>query len=85
MSLRRTRAFTLAELMVVVAIIVLLVAMILPSFTGALTAQRRVECALHLEKIGQACATRIASLGAGIVGQVPPFGWQGSLRTFVSC
>jgi prepilin-type N-terminal cleavage/methylation domain-containing protein/prepilin-type processing-associated H-X9-DG protein len=84
MSLLKRRAFTLAELIVVIAIIVLLVAILMPSYTGAVTAQRRVECGMHLEQIGQACAARIVNLGAGITGQVAASGWQNSLRTFVS-
>jgi prepilin-type processing-associated H-X9-DG protein len=84
MSLLKRRAFTLVELITVMGIIVLLVAILLPSLRGAVTAQRRVECAMHLEKIGQACATRIASMGAGLRGQVAPLGWQNALRTFVS-
>ncbi len=84
MSLPKRRAFTLAELIVVIAIIGLLVAILLPTLTGAVATQRQVECALHLEKIGQACATRMASMGTGFNGQVAPFGWQNTLRTFVS-
>jgi len=84
MSLLKRRAFTLAELMVVVAIIGLLVAMTMPFLTGAIKVQRRVDCALHLEKIGQACATRSASLAAAFRGQMSALGWQGALKSFVS-
>ena len=84
MSVLKRRAFTLVELITVMGIIVLLVAILLPSLRGAVTAQRRVECAIHLEKIGQACATRIASMGTGLRGQVAPLGWQNALKSFVS-
>jgi type II secretory pathway pseudopilin PulG len=88
MSVLKRRAFTLVELITVMGIIVLLVAILLPSLRGAVTAQRRVECAMHLEKIGQACATRTASMGmsmsTGFRGQVAPLGWQNALKSFVS-
>jgi prepilin-type processing-associated H-X9-DG protein len=84
MSVLKRRAFTLVELITVMGVIVLLVALILPSLRGAVAAQRQVACALHLEKIGQACATRIVSMGTGLRGQVSPLGWQNALKTFVS-
>jgi len=84
MSLLKRRAFTLGELLVVLTIIGLLAATLLPFLTKAFAVQRRVECASHLEKIGQACAIRNVSLEAGIGGQVPPFGWQSTLRGFLS-
>jgi len=54
------RGFTLPELMVVIAIIALLAAIILPFFERAIAVQRKVACANHLEKIGQAFGTRSA-------------------------
>lgn len=87
MNLPRRHAFTLAEMMVVVAILGLLVAIIMPYLTDAFASQRRVECALHLEKIGQACAARKASQNMGglsAAGQVAANGWQYTLKTFVS-
>jgi prepilin-type N-terminal cleavage/methylation domain-containing protein/prepilin-type processing-associated H-X9-DG protein len=84
MGRSKRHAFTLAELVVVIAVIGLLAAIVLPFFTKAFTAQRRVACASHLEKIGQACATRIASLGAGVGRGLPALGWQNALRSFVS-
>jgi prepilin-type N-terminal cleavage/methylation domain-containing protein len=79
--------FTLAELMVVVALIALLVAIILPYFTSAFSVGRTTICASHLEKIGQAYATRTADAayaqGAGARG-LTATGWQNALRTYVS-
>jgi prepilin-type N-terminal cleavage/methylation domain-containing protein len=45
-------AFTLVELLVVVAILGLLVAILLPSLSGARTEARRVSCASNLKQIG---------------------------------
>jgi prepilin-type N-terminal cleavage/methylation domain-containing protein/prepilin-type processing-associated H-X9-DG protein len=79
--------FTLVELMVVVALVGLLVAIILPYFAGAFGVARATICAGHLEKIGQAYATRMAGVavvpGAKVYG-LAATGWQGALRTFMS-
>ena len=80
----KRHAFTLAELVTVIAVIGLLAATVLPFFTRAITVQRRVECASTREKIGHACATRRASLAAGLGRGLPPLGWQNALRSFVS-
>jgi prepilin-type N-terminal cleavage/methylation domain-containing protein/prepilin-type processing-associated H-X9-DG protein len=47
-------AFTLVELLVVVAIIALLIAILLPSLNKAREAGRSVVCMTHLKQIGQA-------------------------------
>ena len=74
-------------MLVIVGIIGLLVAILMPYLTGAFASQRRVECALHLEKIGQACATRKSSQNMGglsVAGQVAANGWQYALGSFMS-
>ena len=78
------RAFTLAELLFVIAIIGLLVAIISPLLSRAFAIQRRTQCTKNLHEIGVACSTRIGKLGLGVVGNVAPFGWQNSLSDLVS-
>ena len=51
-----SRAFTLIELMVVVAIIALLIMFLVPNLTSALRYARTVQCANNLHKISQAFA-----------------------------
>lgn len=50
----RSRAFTLVELLVVVAIIAILVALLLPAVQAAREAARRAQCANNLKQIGLA-------------------------------
>lgn len=53
MQAHKTRAFTLVELLVVVAIISLLIAILLPALSGAREGAKRAVCLSNLRDIGQ--------------------------------
>ena len=65
----RVRGFTLIELLVVVAIIVILIAIMLPSLGRARETSRRTVCAANLKGIGFA----ISVYGDANNGKIPPF------------
>ena len=56
MSLRTDRGFTLIELLAVVAIIILLVAILVPGFGRAMVVARRGKCAANIRDIVRACS-----------------------------
>ena len=48
------RAFTLVELLIVIATIGVLIALLFPAMVGVLEASRRMACASHLHQVGLA-------------------------------
>ncbi|MFW5732421.1 MAG: type II secretion system protein [Planctomycetota bacterium] len=90
MSRRRKcfAAFTLVELLVVLAITVLLITMLLPMFGKAKEAARLAQCAANLNSLGVAYTNRgadIAGSGAGtsrpVVGE--PYAWPSLLGQYL--
>ena len=55
------RGFTLAELLVVIAVIALLVAVIMPTLNSAFAYQRYINCAHNLSELGVAYGTMFAN------------------------
>jgi prepilin-type N-terminal cleavage/methylation domain-containing protein len=95
---RSRSAFTLVELMVVIALIGLLIGLLLPAVQAAREAARRLQCRSHLKQIGLAALNfessnrRLPSGGWGyqwpgladISGSVgQPGGWTYSLLPFL--
>jgi prepilin-type N-terminal cleavage/methylation domain-containing protein len=80
------RGFTLAELLVVIAVIALLVAVLMPALNSAFVYQRYVNCAHNLSELGIAYGTMYSSrrmdqlTGIGSLGS----GWPKQFETFVS-
>jgi prepilin-type N-terminal cleavage/methylation domain-containing protein len=61
MTIRRCRAFTIVEMLVVVAIIATIVALVFPALRGAKESAGMTTCANNLRQLGAACTAYLAT------------------------
>lgn len=66
----KRRAFTLVELLIVIAIIGMLISLLMPAVQQAREAARRLRCANNVKQLSLACLT-----GESINGTLPSNGW----------
>ena len=84
MKSARTQGFTLIELIVVVAIIGVLVAMLVPTFTGVTQTAMLVQCSNNLHAIHQAYCTRTANETVDShVNPLNVYRWRGWLSPYI--
>jgi prepilin-type N-terminal cleavage/methylation domain-containing protein/prepilin-type processing-associated H-X9-DG protein len=75
--MRRSRAFTLAELMVVVCIIALLAAIVVPHFVGVHAQARTLLCTNNLKRISEATQTWATNHRSWNLEPIASGGWPG--------
>lgn len=67
------RAFTLIELIVVMAVIGLLIGLLTPALGGAMASARRMKCMSNLRGFGPAISMYMDSAGSGILPVAPGY------------
>jgi prepilin-type N-terminal cleavage/methylation domain-containing protein len=93
-SKRKCRAFTLVELLVVIAVVGVLVALLLPAIQAARESARKVQCANNLKQIGlgmQGYVLTHKSFPPGYVSRVlpdhddggPGWAWGAAIMPFI--
>ncbi len=70
-SMNQSRAFTLVELLVAIAIIGILIGMLLPAIQAAREAARRAQCANNVRQLGQGFHNYVSAFGG-----FPPRRWN---------
>jgi len=84
MTFRNHNGFTLVETMVVVAVIILLVSILLPSFQAVYAIARQAQCAKNLNQIRIAVASLSARDKISHTGMLAVSGWRSQLETYLS-
>ncbi len=84
MTFHRQNGFTLVEMMVVVAVIILLVSILLPSFNAVYAIARQAQCAKNLNQIRVAIASMGARNEISHTGELAVSGWRSQLETYLS-
>lgn len=79
--MRPSRAFTLAELLVIVVIVAVLVGLLMPAFSETWVAARQMQCTTRLSTLGKALDLRACDERIGLVTLLDASAWAG--QTFV--